>query len=366
MFRATHLRIDTQSLRHNLQLLKKWSRGEFFCPMVKANAYGHGDVLVARVAEEAGVSALGVALVEEGVRLREAGLKAPILTFAPLSVDAVKAANKFCLTPVITRFEDLQALDRAGSSPTAVHLKFNTGMQRLGFDTDEIPKLKAELKSRPWVKIEGVCTHLTHGKEAGDGSGPSQTQLRRFLEMCKDFPGVRHGHKSASLASLMENHNDGIGARPGISIYGLPHDGKQTGAGLKPVLSWKTRIARVHTVEKGESASYSARWTAERRSVIGVLPVGYGDGYMRALSNKASVLFRGQRVRVVGSVCMDYTMVDLTDSAVSGLPQAGDEVTLIGEQGGQRIEAAELAELAGTIAYEVVTAISARVAREAF
>lgn len=364
MFRATQLRIDTQALKHNLQLLKKWTRGEFFCPMVKANAYGHGEIIVARAAEETGVSALGVALVEEGVRLREAGLRAPILTFAPLDVEAAAAVNRHCLTPVITRFEDIEALDKVGK-PIGAHLKFNTGMQRLGFDSGDLARLKMEVQSRPWLKIEGTCTHLTHGEEAAEQGGRSQTQLKRFLEMCKDFPGARHAHKSASLASLMENHSAGIGARPGIGIYGLPHDGRQIGAGLKPVLTWKTRLSHAHTVEKGENASYSARWTASRRSVVGLLPLGYGDGYLRALSNKGVVLYRGVRVPVVGSVCMDYTLVDLTDAVSDGVAQAGEEVVLIGEQKGKRIDAADLAELAGTISYEIVTAISARVAREA-
>jgi alanine racemase len=363
MLRRTYLRIDTQSLRHNLQLLKKWNGSDFFCPMVKANAYGHGELIVARAAEETGVSALGVALVEEGIRLREAGIRAPILTFAPLSIESAQAASRACLTPTVGRFEDLQALDRLGQ-PIGVHLKFNTGMQRLGFDASDLAQLKYELQSRPWLKIEGTCTHLTHGEEAGESGGRTQTQLKRFLELCKDFPGVRHAHKSASLASLGEKKPQGIGARPGIGIYGLPHDGRLTGAGLKPVLTWKSELINVHTVEKGENASYSARWTAQRRSIVGVLPVGYGDGYMRALSNKGVMLCRGQRVPVVGSVCMDYTLVDLTDLAASGTPKAGEEVVLIGKQGADEIAAVELAELAGTISYEIVTAIGARVARE--
>ncbi len=363
MLRQTFLRIDTQALKHNLQLLKKWNGSDFFCPMVKANAYGHGEATVARIAEQTGLSALGVALVEEGVRLRDAGLKAPILTFAPLNADSAEAVNRHCLTPVLGRFEDLHALDKL-KQPVGAHLKFNTGMQRLGFDAVDLVRLKDELRARPWLKIEGVCTHLTHGEEASENGGRTQAQLKKFLELCKDFPGVRHAHKSASLASLGEKKLTGIGARPGIGIYGLPHEGRLVGPGLKPILSWWTRLTNVHVVEKGENASYSARWTASRRSVVGVLPVGYGDGYMRALSNRGVVLCRGKRVPVVGSVAMDYTLVDLTDIAQDGIG-AGEEVALIGRQGSEEISAFELAELAGTISYEIVTAISARVAREA-
>lgn len=359
MFRKTYVRINTGHLRHNLALLKSWTGDAFFCPMVKANAYGHGDIEVARVAEAEGVSALGVALVEEGVRLREKGVKSPILAFAPLSTEGAEAAYREGITPVIGRFEDLRALDRV-AKPISAHLKFNTGMQRLGFEVDALDTLKTELKARPWLKIEGCCTHLTHGEEADRADGPSRRQINRFLEMCKDFPGTRHAHKSASLATLRQP--DGIGARPGIGIYGLPHDGRTVGPGLKPVLSWHTEIVNVRHVEAGESVSYSASWTAERRSRVGVLPLGYGDGFSRSLSNLGTVLCRGRRVPVVGRVCMDYTLVDLTD--LDGEVSAGEEVVLIGRQGEEEIAAVELAEAIGTIAYEVVTMIGARVARE--
>lgn len=368
MFRRTRTLIDSEALRHNLNLLKEWNGSAFFCPMVKANAYGHGDIEVARILDQQGCSALGVALIEEGLRLRRAGIRSSILTFSALNEDAAAAALAEGLTPVVGRFEDIQALDRARTNnvQVKVHLKFNTGMQRMGFDAADLSQLKAELNRNPWLEVVGLCTHLTHGEEADRPDGFTQRQLQRFNEMSRGFEGaVRHAHKSASLAVLAGLPKDPtIGGRPGIGLYGLPHEGRQIGPGLRPVLTWATELVRVHVVEKGETVSYSGRWTASRRSYIGVVPLGYGDGYHRVLSNKGFMLCRGRRVPVVGSVCMDYTLLDLTDLSAEGIFQPGEAVVALGGQGREHIGAAELAEAAGTIAYEIVTHIAARVSRE--
>ena len=369
MARRTIARIDVPSLRHNLQTLKDWTGpGNFFCPMVKANAYGHDAALVARVAEQQGVSALGTALVEEAVSLRQTGILGPILTFSPLDAESAAQVFRHGLTPVITRFEDLLALEKSrGAQNVAAHLKFNSGMQRLGFDAGDLPRLKSELDRLNWLRVDGVCTHLTHGEEADQAGSPSAVQIRKFLEVTQDLPGARHAHKTASLAALKgAGQESGVGARPGIGVYGLPHDGFHKGEGLRSVLTWTTKIALMHTVQKGETVSYSARWTAPRDSKVAVLPVGYGDGYMRSLSGKGQVLVRGHRVPIVGSVCMDYVMVDLTDVwAAEGEIKIGESVVVLGRQGQEEISAAEIAAAAGTIAYEVVTNISARVRREA-
>ncbi len=368
MYRRTQIRLDMEALRHNIKILREWAGPGFFCPMVKANAYGHGDILVAREVSRMGVSALGVALVEEGLRLREAGVDSPILCFAPLNTDAAKAALEAGITPVIGRMVDLEAITKAKSTQAeiAVHLKFNTGMQRLGFDASEVEQLRAELVARPWLKVEGTCTHFTHGEEADQSDAASAQQLTQFMAMSAGFPGVRHAHKSASLAALKNRAAaEGIGARPGIGIYGLPHEGRLIGQGLRPVMTWQTEITHVHQVEKGEAVSYSSKWIAPRRSVIGVVPMGYGDGYPRVLSNKAQMLCRSRRIPVVGRVCMDYTLLDLTDLASEGAVHPGERVVVLGRQGTEEIPAVEIAEWAGTIAYEIVTGISARVARGA-
>ncbi len=368
MFRANWIQLDRMALKANLQLLQQWNGPDFFCPMVKANAYGHGALLVAHVVQEVGASALGVALVEEGLALRAGGIELPILVFAPFCRSAASAMLTHRLTPVVTRMADLHALESLKwKSTLPVHLKFNTGMCRLGFDESDLPSLRRWLKDNPNLKIEGVCTHLIYGDDAPGPESASDRQLQQLVQMSEGFSGVRHAHKSASLctrATLGLKKISGVGARPGISMYGLPHEGASVGPGLKPVLQWHSRLMHVHTIKVGEGVSYGATWRAARPSVIGVVPVGYGDGYMRALSNQVFALYRGQRVKNVGTVCMDYTMFDLTDAAKAGAPALGDEIVLIGRQGDAEIKAGELAEAVGTIAYEVVTAIRERVARK--
>jgi alanine racemase len=272
------------------------------------------------------------------------------------------------LTPVVSRFEDLEALASLKCKHSVdIHIKFNTGMTRLGFDESQLPELRKTLATRPEIRVEGLCTHLTHGEEAEVADGFSDKQFHKLKIMAEGFSGRLHAHKSASLCAYAKSEKlkaPGIGARPGIAIYGLPHEGREIGPGLKPVLRWSTRLTHIHKVKPGTGVSYGSRWQAERPSVIGVLPVGYGDGYSRDLSGKAPMLFRGRRVKNVGTVCMDYVMVDLTDVIQEGLPQAGEEIVLLGRQGGDEISAGELAELAGTIAYEIVTTISTRVVRE--
>ena len=363
MARFTRAHLHRQIVKKNLELLKAVNGPAFFCPMIKANAYGHGLEQVAPLVAESGADCAGVALVEEGVELRRLGFKLPILTFAPLVAGDIPGLNEYQLTPVIGRFEDLAVLPK---TPRAVHLKFNTGMQRLGFDGEQLSELREKLKSAGHLKIEGVCTHFTHGEDIQDAGGPTAQQFEKFFEMVAGFPGVRHAHKSSTLAAsgLSKVHPE-VGARPGISIYGLPHDGNRVGAGLEPALSWHTQLINVHQVEQGATVSYSGRWTAARRSTIGVVPLGYGDGYSRSLSNKGQMLFRGQKVPVTGSVCMDYVLLDLTDACKEGAAKAGEDVVVIGRQGGNQITAWDVAERAGTISYEVVTAISARVKREA-
>lgn len=368
MLRATVVQIDRSALKHNLELLKKWNGPDaFFCPMAKADAYGHGAEIVARVVQDVGASALGVALFEEGLALREVGIRMPIVVFSPLDKVAASCALTHQLTPVVGRCEDLEALLQVGGkSPLKIHLKFNTGMNRLGFDSEELPRLREYLRAHPLLSVEGVCTHLSHGNEAHLADGHTSQQLAKFAQMSQGFAGLRHAHKSSSLMALAKNSvtkEAKLGARPGIALYGLGTEDPGV-YGLKPALRWTTRLVRAHVLQKGESAGYGARWTAPRKSVIGIVPVGYGDGYLRALSGKGEMLFRQMRVPVVGSVCMDYTLLDLTEVCRGDIPTPGEEVVIIGSQGREEIRAAGLAKQAGTIDYEIVTAISRRVPRE--
>jgi alanine racemase len=239
-------------------------------------------------------------------------------------------------------------------------------MQRLGFDEAEMNSVRRFLSLHPNFQVTGLCTHLSHGEEAGDADGVTQNQIRRFERLCEGYSGLKHVHKSSSLAALGDQvARTDLGSRPGIALYGLAHEGRSIAPGVRPVLSWESEIARVHTLEKGEPVGYGARFRPSKRSVIGVVPVGYGDGYSRLLGGRACMLFRGQRVPVVGTVCMDYTFLDLTEAMKDGPPHAGEKVTLIGRQGEASVSAQDLAEWAGTISYEIVTAISRRVPREA-
>ena len=360
MFRPSRVDIDTVNLAANVRRLREWNGANFFCPMIKANAYGHGDVTCARVIAAVGVDALGVALVEEGLALRLAGITAPILVFASFDAAAARAVVEHGLTPVIGRPEHLAAF--AGLS-TDLHLKINVGMQRLGFDAPELGGVRTVLANNPDLRVRGVCAHLTHGEDAGQSTGPTARQLARFEALAADFPGVRHAHKSSSLAALEGRVARGqIGSRPGVALYGLAHEGHLRGAGLAPVLSWRSELAAVHHLERGDRAGYGERFVATRPTRLGVVPLGYGDGVSRRWEGRAAVLYRGRRVPVVGSVCMDYFYVDLTD-ADPELAKVGEPVVLIGRQQSEEITAADLAEWTDTISYEIVTAISRRVPR---
>ncbi|MGE4132747.1 MAG: alanine racemase [Bdellovibrionales bacterium] len=363
MGRPTRALIDRQALKANLETLKSYNGTAFFCPMVKANAYGHGLDIVAPIVQEVGADMAGVALVEEGVRLRQLGFKSPILVFAPLQSGDRTAVEELNLTPVVGRFEDLELL-AGGSRSTRipVHLKFNTGMNRLGFDNEDVPTLQQELARRSYVQVVGACTHLSHGSDALQTDGPTAKQISRFIEMSKPWNCLKHVHKSATLMTCELNKiHSTFGARPGISMYGLPYDHHRLGRGLRPALQWISELIRLHEVPAGESASYASQWIAKRRSLVGVVPVGYGDGYPRTLSNRSFMGFRGHKVPVIGRVCMDYVMLDLTDAVGEGGAKPGEAVEILGPL----ISATDLADWAETIEYEIVTAISARVPREA-
>lgn len=364
MFRPTQAIVDLKRIRANARVLKRMTGNGFFCPMVKANAYGHGDIQVARALFGEGIERVGVVLVEEGLRLRKSGIKGEILVFSRLSEVAAKALVEAHLTPVLSSVDDLKILKSIGAAdPVAVHLKFDTGMHRMGFSLEEIPKLREMLTQEAGLRCVGICTHLSHGSDANDPQGVTQRQIERFriaYEMFGDTHLMRNVLNSDALLARATAHMDNawLGARPGLGIYGLCGSPE-----LQPAMSLVTRLDLVRRVPKGESVSYGGRWTASRPSWIGVVPMGYGDGYWRSFSNRAQMLFRGRRVPVVGTVCMDYTLLDLTDACELGTPHAGEDIVAFGEQSGDAISVIELTTIAGTIPYELVTGLSSRVPR---
>jgi alanine racemase len=333
--------------------------------MVKANGYGHGAPAVAKALAAAGNDAFGVAILEEGVELRQAGIQAPILVLAGAYPDQVDQFFDNRLTPVIHALENAKELDRAahGRNKTFnVHLKVDTGMGRLGFLAGEIDSWLPKIKKFKALKIEGVFSHFSHA-ESVEGSYTRQ-QLRLFQRVVEQLHDagiapLAHLANSAATITLPAAYFDMV--RPGLMLYGVyPSPAMASQISLKPVLSWKTRILQLKQVPVGSSISYGQTFITQRESLIATLPMGYADGYPRLLSNRGEVLVSGKRAPVAGRVCMDLTMIDVTDIEKI---QPGDEVVLLGRQGDAEISADEMAAWANTISYEILTSISSRVPR---
>jgi alanine racemase len=362
-YRPTFVSVDLDAIRDNVRILKP-EHSELMT-VVKANAYGHGDVAVARAALEGGATWLGVALVEEGVRLREAGVEAPVLALSEFPRGSEVDALSFGLTPTVYSEEGLAALAAAAGRlgrHVGIHIKVDTGMHRVGLWPPTELAAFAGRAQDAGLTVEGIWTHFP-SSDSDDAA--TLEQLRTFLAAVKPLlaAGVRphhlHAANSAGLLRHEEAHLDL--ARPGIAVYGMSPGGVDVGRiGLRPALSWRSEVALARRLPAGESISYGSRYTLERESVIATVPVGYADGYSRLLSSRAEVLIGGRRCLVAGTVTMDQILVDCGEMDV----ERGAEVVLIGRQGDEEITADELAELSGTINYEVVTAIGERVPRE--
>ncbi|MEW6058631.1 MAG: alanine racemase [Actinomycetota bacterium] len=359
-FRPTVVEVDLEAIRHNVRLLKP--EGVRLMAVLKADGYGHGDVPVARAALEAGATWLGVALVEEGIQLRNAGIDARILVLSEFPPGSEKEALAASLTPTLYTREGLDALAKAvGPEPVGVHLKVDTGMHRAGLWPPEDARDFAQEILQRGLLLEGLYTHFACADE--DASGTTK-QLRWLLAVADRLraDGVHpmlHAANSAATILYPETRLDMV--RTGAAMYGIdPGGGIGPRRGVKPALTWKSTVAMVRYLPAGERISYGWRYTLERDSYVANVPVGYEDGYLRSLSSRADVLIRGKRHRVAGTVTMDQILVDCGQDEVA----VGDEVVLIGKQGDHRITADELAALIGTIGYEIVTAISERVPRE--
>jgi len=367
--RPTRAEIDLGSVVRNLRTLKAAAPEAGVLAMVKADAYGHGASLIAPALEAEGVELLGVALIEEGLALRAAGVRGEILVLGGAYAGGWEALVEARLVPAVFREDHLEALATAarrhGVEPLA-HLKVDTGMSRLGALPAEVPGLLARARSLG-VALEGVFSHLANADLADAATTQRQLDQFRALLGAVEAAGVRtrwrHLANSAAMVALPPSR-DGATlnlVRPGLALYGvLPAPWISPPRRLEPVLSWKTEIIHLKSVPPGTSVSYGGTWTARRSTRIATLPVGYADGYPRRLSNRAQVLVRGRRAPVVGRVCMDLCMVDVTDVPGAAL---GDEVVLIGRQGTEEISVSELAGWLETMAYEVLCGVGARVPR---
>jgi len=368
--RPTWAEVNLDAIRANLGALRRLlAPGVKVLGVVKADAYGHGMVPVARALESAGADMLGVVMVEEGVALRSAGIALPILMMGPIPEDETAAIVAHDLRPTVGDAETLERLDaaaRAAGKRVPLHLKVDTGMNRFGVRSEEAVALAERILGRPSLVLEGLCTHFACADTPGDAA--TRDQLQRFRDVLGklDRRGVRagttHAANSSALATMPETHFDMV--RPGLALYGALACPAPDGLALRPALALRSRVAHLKRVPRGEGVSYGHAWRARRDSLLGLLPIGYGDGYPWALSNKGRVRVgdgpAAPLCPVVGRICMDATLVDLTDLAA---PRVGLEATLIEADGESPINVTAVARLAGTIPYEILTGLTSRVPR---
>jgi alanine racemase len=364
---VTWAEIDLDAIASNLRAFQRQVGEKVqIIAVVKANAYGHGAVAVARQALQAGASMLAVHRVTEGVELRQAGIASPVLVMGPTPPDGAGLAARWRLTPCLIDLEFAHALSSQAETlgaPIPVHVKIDTGMSRYGLMPEETLDFLHAIRELPGLILEGLFTHFATANWA------DQSQVRRQLAVFDEVlastrqagyhPPMVHAANSAAAMRLPEAHYDAI--RLGVALYGM-HPSSQWPPvfEIRPALTLKSRVCRLRWLPVGAGVGYGRTFITERPTLAALVPVGYGDGYHRSLSNRGYVLIRGQRASLIGRVSMDQIMVDATH--ISGVRQ-DDEVVLLGRQGEQCITAEQVADLAGTINYEVTTSLLPRVVR---
>ena len=362
--RATWAEINLPRLSRNLQAIRQHVAPARVMIVVKANAYGHGLAEVGPyLAPQADY--VGVAVLEEGIFLRELGVSAPILVLGGIWGDQVPRYLQHDLALTASSVERLEQIESAAEQMgvrARVHLKIDTGMERIGVHYYSAGTLQEAALKCTHVEVEGIFSHFANA-DAADLTH-ARLQLERFNEVTSFYERrslpmpVRHMANSPAILQLPESHLDMV--RPGIMLYGVyPAQGVKRSVQVQPALAWKSRVVYFKVVKPGHPVSYGSAWESDHPVRIVTVPVGYGDGYFRSLSNKAQVIIRGKKYPQVGRVCMDQLMVNIeSDSAFNG-----DEVTLLGESEGQEITVQDLADWAGTIPYEILTNINTRVPR---
>lgn len=365
--RPTFAQINLAAIRHNLQQVKQAvAPGARIIAVVKSNAYGHGAIPVSRALLEAGADLLAVAIPEEGIQLREAGIREPILVLGMFLPEQAGLYVEYDLTAAVATGDCLTALAEAARRKTSyanVMVKLDTGMGRIGIFPSQLLSFLETIKQHKELRLAGIFTHLACADAANKDHAHHQlTIFQASVQQAREhniiFPLVTAAN-SATVIDLPAGHFSAV--RPGIILYGLPpsHEMQQH-LDLKPAMELKTRVVYVKHVPANTPVSYGCTYTTGQPTWLATLPLGYGDGYNRQLSNKAQVLIGGKRRPVVGRVCMDQIMVDIGDTCDVKI---GDEAVLFGRQGAEEISVTDLADLAGTINYELVCAVSARVPR---
>lgn len=365
--RPTWAEIDLGAIAYNFRAIKaRLAKGTHLLAVVKANAYGYGMVEVARRLEKEKAAYLGVASVDEGIALRKAGIKAPVLVLSSILPREAGDAVFHNLTLTVCDTVLAAAIDKAARDlrkQAPVHVKIDTGMGRLGVWHEEAGRLIESLSSFDNIVIEGMFTHFASADEEDPRYTAGQIGNFKRLAAEMEIKGLElqyvHAANSAGAVLYKDSHFNMV--RPGLMLYGLYPNQKIAGkVRLKPALSLKTRIIYLKQTPPGRFISYGRTHVTGKETVIATLPIGYADGLNRRLSNKGEVLIRGRRAPIVGRVCMDHTMVEA--GGIEGV-KVGDEVVIIGNQRGETITVEEMADLLGTIPYEIACWISARVPR---
>lgn len=366
--RPTFLKIHLDHIAKNFHFFNQIENAQqFMCPMVKANAYGHGDVAVVRHLSRQGCTTFGVGLVEEGLRLRESGLlKENILVFGFYGQEAIKEILRAQLVPVVSDWEQfhglLDEIKRQGLETYPIHLKINTGMNRLGFTLVDLEKLLTSLQQAPALQVVGVGTHLMTSEDLSEIEGSAAHQLQCFSQVLQKLRlkkcALHAYNTSGALYAQRKTPATApapYGLRIGIGMYGYASIALDQSQRLYPSMSFLSKVVSLQNVKKNEVVSYGGTWRAAKDSLIGIVPAGYADGIPTQLSNKGYVKISGQEAPIVGRVCMDYTLID-----VSHIKSAHNaEVEFFGTE----LSAHKVAEISGTITYDVLTRISERVPR---
>ncbi len=366
--RHTIAEINLGALASNLSQIKSLLNPQTkIMPIIKANAYGHGAVAVARKLEEIGVEMLGVACLYEVIELRNAGVKCQIVNVDPTMIGDVAAVFEYDYQPTVFSLDIAAQLSQMAvklKKIARIHIKVDTGMNRVGVDSGHGVELILAIKKLPNIEIEGLFTHFANADNPN--SDFTKIQLEKFEKILRELENMQikipliHAANSAGILFWPSSHFNLV--RLGVSLYGYSpnDDGAKLPIELKPVLSLKTYISHIKKVAAGESISYGRKFITQKESTIITLPIGYGDGLRRSPQNWGEVILAGKKAPIVGVVCMDQTMVDASE--INDL-QVGDEVVLIGRQGGEQISGLEIAKRCGTIVYEVLTGLMPRVTR---
>ncbi|MCO4748313.1 MAG: alanine racemase [Proteobacteria bacterium] len=365
VLRPTHLEVDLGRLAANYRAIQAHVGDRAVMPILKANAYGHGLVEVAKLMDSLGAPYLGVAYLEEGIRLRRVGVTTPILVMGGILGSQIPLFLEHDLTLAASSVDKLRAIEQAAAASgvrAKVHLKIDTGMERIGVHYYSAEPLLEAASRAEHIDVEGIFSHFANADS--DDLSHSRLQLERFHEVLSFYERrslpcpMRHMANSAAIAALPEAHLDIV--RPGILLYGVyPSPEVVRTVPVTPALTWKSSVVYFKVVKPGHPVSYGSTWQTDHMVRMVTVPVGYGDGYPRAMSGSAEVLLHGKRYPVVGRICMDQVMVNIEwDSAHNG-----DEVLLLGGVGDESVTVEDLAEWAKTIPYEILTGINTRVPR---